>query len=248
MSKTMTNSNYNPTNDTNKEVPCLQKNSKIVEKLRFWGLVFAALFVIGFLWWLKVGRLGAVHYSKDGTTLLNYFSTPLSGKTFQIPDFVTSIESSAFYNCRSLTEITIPNSVTSIGRYAFSHCSSLTEITIPDSVASIGEGAFWGCSSLTEITIPDSVTSIGKWAFKGCTHLTTITIPNSVTSIGDEAFVGCTSLVEITIPDSVMSIGDDAFLSCPVTIIAMPDSCAWNYAQENDIEVVAADKSNQNIN
>ena len=93
MSKTMTNSNNDPTNDTNKEVPCLRKNSKTVGKVRFWGLVFAALFIIGFLWWLKVWRLGAVRYSKDGTTLLDYSPTPLSGKTFQIPDFVTSIDS-----------------------------------------------------------------------------------------------------------------------------------------------------------
>ena len=77
MSKTMTNSNNDLTNDTNKEVPCLRKNSKTVGKLRFWGLVFAALFIIGFLWWLKVWRLGAVRYSKDGTTLLDYSPTPL---------------------------------------------------------------------------------------------------------------------------------------------------------------------------
>ena len=52
-------------------------------------------------------------------------------------------------------------SVTSIGSSAFYDCTSLTEITIPDSVTSIRECAFYDCTSLTEITIPDSVTSIG---------------------------------------------------------------------------------------
>ena len=131
-----------------------------------------------------------------------------------IPDSVTSIGSSAFYDCTSLTEITIPDSVTSIGWRAFSYCTSLTEITIPDSVTSIRECAFYDCTSLTKITIPDSVTSIGQYAFCGCTSLTEITIPDSVTSIGEGVFFGCTSLTEITIPDSVTHIENHTFDDC----------------------------------
>ncbi|MBE6197949.1 MAG: leucine-rich repeat domain-containing protein [Rikenellaceae bacterium] len=69
------------------------------------------------------------------------------------------------------TEYTIPNSVTSIGSSAFSGCTSLTSVTIPDSVTSIRDYAFYGCRSLTSITIPDSVTSIGWGAFEDCTSL-----------------------------------------------------------------------------
>ena len=142
-----------------------------------------------------------------------------------IPNSVTSIEVAAFYGCSNLTSITIPDSVTSIGDSAFESCSNLTNITIPKSVTSIGYAAFADCSSLTSITIPDSVTSIGDWAFISCSGLTSITIPDSVTSIGNYAFRYCSSLTSITIPDSVTSIGELAFDDCSsLTSITIPDS------------------------
>ena len=115
-------------------------------------------------------------------------------KTVEIANGVTSIGSSAFQNCTSLTSITIPDGVTSIGKFAFSNCKSLTSITIPNSVTSIGGDAFYNCTSLTSITIPDGVTSIGENAFRYCTALTSITIPDSVTSISSYAFNGCSNL------------------------------------------------------
>ena len=127
---------------------------------------------------------------------------------------VTSIGSSAFEYCSSLTSITIPNSVTSIGNRAFYYCRSLTSVTIGNSVTSIRSYAFYSCDALTSVTIGNSVTSIGDWAFGGCDNLTSVTIPNSVTSIGDYAFAWCTSLTSVTIPNSVTSIGDWAFGGC----------------------------------
>ena len=138
---------------------------------------------------------------------------------------VTSIGSSAFSGCHSLTSITIPNSVTSIGKNAFSSCDSLISITIPNSVTSIGESAFENCFSLNSITIPNSITSIEKLVFGSCDSLTSITIPNSVTSIGEQAFYGCNTLTSITIPNSVTSIGERAFAVCPtLTSITIPNS------------------------
>ena len=126
---------------------------------------------------------------------------------------VTSIDSHAFYECRTLTSVTIPNSVTSIGEYAFGSCSSLTSVTIPNSVTYIGGFAFYACC-LTSVTIPDGITSIGSGTFYGCYNLAYVSIPESVTSIGNGAFYGCCNLTSITIPNGVTYIDNYAFYSC----------------------------------
>ena len=59
-----------------------------------------------------------------------------------IPDSITSIEASAFSDCKNLQGIDIPSSVTYIGDYAFSGCKSIESITVPENVTYIGEGAF----------------------------------------------------------------------------------------------------------
>jgi hypothetical protein len=134
-----------------------------------------------------------LHYN-PALTLSSNFRSYLTNVI--IPDSVTSIGDSAFYNCTSLTSVTIPSSVTSIGDSAFGSCTSLTSVTIPSSVTSIGNFAFQGCTSLTSVTIPDSVTIIRVSTCYNCTSLTSVIIPNSVTSIGSFAFSG-TSLTTV---------------------------------------------------
>ena len=165
-----------------------------------------------------------------------------------IPNSVTKIGISAFYECRNLTSITIPNSVTSIQLDAFYGCSGLTSITIPNSVTSIGSNAFYGTGWYNNqdngilyldnwligykgekptgmIVFTKGTKGIVDEAFWGCSGLTSITIPNSVTSIGSNAFYDCSGLTSITIPNSVTRIGEYALIYCSgLTSITIPNS------------------------
>ena len=158
--------------------------------------------------------------------------------TYNIPQGITAIESSAFYDCKFLTRVTIPDSVTSIGDCAFSLCDSLTSITIPDSVEQIGTNPFTVCSALKSISVspehPYFATIDGVLFRKADKALisypagissSTYTIPQGITAIGDSAFSYCDSLTSVSIPDSVTAIGDEAFYSCSsLTSVNIPDS------------------------
>ena len=160
--------------------------------------------------------------------------------SFDIPNTVISIASSAFSDCSSLTSVSFESGsqLASIGENAFRD-TSLNTITIPASVTSIASSAFSGCSSLTSLLIESGsqLTSIGDNAFSD-TSLTTITIPASVTTIASSAFSGCSSLTSVSfesgsqvtsiesyafqksglisfdIPNTVTSIASSAFTGC----------------------------------
>ncbi len=138
-------------------------------------------------------------FNKDKTTIIRCLEAK-SG-TYTVPNTVTRISDSAFYNCKKITSITLADNLVGIGRGAFAGCAQLkfnnqsnasylgktgnnyfaliaaisadiTECTINSNCKVIAEDAFQNCSSLSEITIPTSVTSINKNAFKGCSSLT----------------------------------------------------------------------------
>ena len=151
-----------------------------------------------------------------------------------------------YLNGNLVTELVIPNSVTSIGNSAFYNCTSLTSVTIGNGVTSIGSSAFEGCSSLTSVTIGNSVKSIGSEAFRNCTSLTSVTIPGSVTSIGNGAFWSCTSLTSVTIGNSVTSIGSDAFSYCNSALYTEYEYGKY-VGDENNPYAVLIELSNKNL-
>ena len=105
--------------------------------------------------------------------------------------------------------------VTSIGSSAFSGCTSLTSITIPDSVTTIDNNAFNGCSKLKKIEIPDSVTYIGSKAFDGTAFYNTVkNWENGVLYSGNHLISAKSDVTKITVKASTVSIAAGALDNC----------------------------------
>ena len=136
---------------------------------------------------------------------------------------VTSIGSSAFGSCKSLTSVTMGSNITYIGPNAF-NSSGITSIFISSTVSSFGNDVFANCSALTSMTVDprnryfdsrDNCKAIIRTATNtllfGCQNTV---IPNTVTKIDNYAFSGCSTLTNIHIPVSVKTIGYAAFEGC----------------------------------
>mgnify|MGYP002802687320 CR=1 FL=1 len=190
----------------------------------------------------------SVLFNKNKTALV-YYPAGRAEVSYIVPDGVRSIESDAFCQCISLTEITLSESVTSIGSEAFYQCTSLTKVTLPEGLTSIGSDAFYRCISLTDITIPNSMTDIGSNAFAGCekiiqvengvsyvdkwvidceTSVTDVSLRNDTKGIGNSAFGNCSALTNIVLPESLVCIGRSAFNNCSaLTGISIPDGVTF---------------------
>ena len=130
---------------------------------------------------------------------------------------VTEIDVHGFDNATKLTGITIPESITTIYTSSFFNCSGLESIKVAaentkfysyeNGLYSKGKNVLvLGCKNTV---IKDSTTAIGIQAFQGCTGLKSITIPSGVTSIGTYAFRG-SGLIAVTFEKAYgWKAGDD---------------------------------------
>ena len=97
--------------------------------------------------------------------------------TFEIPDYITEIKSSAFNGCLSITSVVIPASVTAIGSDCWRNCKNLTSVIFEDgcSVSAIYAHTFDGCR-FSEITLPNTVTQLRQNAFASNPNLRVVNL------------------------------------------------------------------------
>lgn len=113
---------------------------------------------------------------------------PSKAEKIIIPDTVTEICSSAFYECRKLKEINLPKTLNVIRDHAFSCCESLESVTIPGNVC-LSNNIFSGCNGLKTVIIEESQKSLPAEIFSFC-GIKNLYLPDSMTEISTGAFFG----------------------------------------------------------
>ena len=162
----------------------------------------------------------------EGILSIGGFALP-SLNTVSFPATMEHIDSLAFSDCRTPSEITVAEGNTaykSVDGNLFSYDGTRliryasgkedTTYTVPDGTVIIEDNAFEYAKHLTEVTLPDSVEEIQDQAFLHCEGLKTLPLGNGLKIIGGQAFGFCKSLTEVTIPDSVEQVNHFTFSFC----------------------------------
>lgn len=173
--------------------------------------------------------IDGVLYNKHITEIID-FPNRKAGE-YKIPDTITSIDDSVFFECHNLNSITISHSVVEIidsyyGDVPFSFCENLISINVDSNNKNFlsMDGILFSKTGTTLIAyppgrngdyvIPVSVKSIEHGAFRGCGKLTSLVIPEGITNIANNEFGGCVNLNSISIPRSVINVGAWPFSGC----------------------------------
>jgi hypothetical protein len=149
----------------------------------------------------------------------------------------------AFFDCKSLRNVSLPDSLIYIGWSAFLDCNylvyneyeggyylgnennpyiafmkpkstSVTEITLHNDTKFIYSNSFAELTKLKRVNVGDSLIGIGNFAFNKCTALESINIPDSIVYIESYAFRDCDSLKTIVFPKNLKILGEDVFCYC----------------------------------
>lgn len=162
-------------------------------------------------------------------------------KSFAIPEGITRIEKSCFYNKKGIMRITLPKSLCEIKDNAFGNCISLEEIVFQNESVEIDRKAFKGCNNLERVVIggeifypkkclsdgglPDIVRKIGEqvlsdfyisgnilMAYRGKEER--VCVPDAISVIGEGCFENNNAIGRVVLPDSVREIRENAFRGC----------------------------------
>lgn len=133
----------------------------------------------------------------------------------RVPDG-TTIDNSAFRDCRSLARLILPADLKEIHKLTFFNCTALETMVVPPEVRQIDDFAFNGCVSLRVVELPPSLKIIGKCAFRMCASLQEIRgLENTeLTVIRNNVFESCMCLEDVRLPHRLEQIMGWAFKSC----------------------------------
>jgi len=141
-----------------------------------------------------------------------------------IPEGVTSIAESVFYDNRSITSVVMPEGLTTIGNYAFYQALNLVSVHFPSTLTTMGDQAFYVCSALENINLEDTkLTKINGHVFDNCRMIKRIILPDTVTRVEGYAFQYTQACEELVLSKNLVYVGTFAFSECGASELTLPD-------------------------
>lgn len=177
----------------------------------------------------------------DGKTVVKvannaFENSNLTTLLFEEPTNLTSIGSSAFFNCSNLDLLVIPPNLTEIEFNTFAYCGNPTHIYEGNSLTTIGSGAFWDTKLVSMKEMFPTVTTIESTAFGRTTYGRgfhsdfSLVSKNTLQSIGSHAF--CNNRFSVALlSNATTTIGSNAFSgNTDLTIYTQHSSkpAGWN--------------------
>lgn len=152
-------------------------------------------------------------------------------KEVTIPEGVTTIEKSCFFDKKGIVSISLPRSLEKICSNAFGNCINLTKMEIknPDlKIENIEENAFRGCSNLSDIIFDGNTDVVRKireqilceFYISGNTLVRytgreeRVRVPDGIKVISENCFLGNDKIDRVILPDTVEEIRENAFRDC----------------------------------
>lgn len=135
-----------------------------------------------------------------------------------IPEGVTVIRRSFFYQCVNLRELTLPSTLEHIEPFAFYGCIGLEKVNLDQCIRleRIDEFAFTNCSKLKHIQLPSSLKHMGPAVFMGCKQLLTLNFSKAsqLNVLPEHLCMDCVELEHVELPLYASMIETSAFSNC----------------------------------
>lgn len=141
-----------------------------------------------------------------------------------IPEGITSLATSLFWDNQNIEEVVLPESLINLGGDTFYNCFNLKKVNIPKNVKFMGNNPFAGCPNLQLINESSNFNYVdGVLYNQDFTKLIYCSIKqvkgsykiNEFTKIvGKHSFYLCDGLKEIIIPKSVIKLENNPFSGC----------------------------------
>ena len=145
-------------------------------------------------------------------------------KLVKVPEGITTIGASAFWNNTFVEEVVLPKSLKRIGGDCFYYCTNLKKVNIPSEVWIMGNNPFAGCPKL-KLTNESPYFVLEDGILYGRDKKDIIyypinkevkeyIVPNTVTCIGKHCFFNCDNLERIVIHENVVRFENNPFSGC----------------------------------